>query len=154
MPVRTKIPKYRTLIDRYREAVREGAYAFPLSELLGFHLVEVDPGRAVIELESKEHHMNPMGTLHGGVIATIADTSMGIAHGSMLQEGESSTTVELKISFLRPFWTGKLRAIGKVVKHGKTLTVLESDVLDPDNRLVARASSTCMTLRGNETQTQ
>jgi uncharacterized protein (TIGR00369 family) len=150
MPGGAKTHKHRTFLDRYREAVRDGAYAFPLSELLGFRLVEVEPGHAVIELESREHHHNPMGTLHGGVLSTIADTSMGVAHSSTLKEGESSTTIELKINFVRPVWHGKLRAIGKVVKQGKTVTLLESDVLDEKGRLVARASSTCMTLRGDD----
>lgn len=139
----------QTLLDHYREAVRNGSYAFPLSELLGFHLIEVEPGSALIELEAREHHFNPMGTLHGGVLATIADTSMGIAHGSLLGEGESSTTIEMKINFLRPFWHGKLRAAGKAVKHGRSLTYLESEVHDEDGTLIARASSTCMTLRGD-----
>ncbi len=138
----------KTLLDRYREAVHDGSYGFPLSELLGFHLIEVEPGEAVIELEARDHHFNPMGTLHGGVLATIADTSMGIAHGSLLEEGESSTTIEMKINFLRPFWDGKLRAAGKSIKHGRTLTYLESEVHDGDGALIARASSTCMTLRG------
>jgi uncharacterized protein (TIGR00369 family) len=138
-----------TLLDRYRAAVRDGSYAFPYSELLGFHLVEVEPGRAVIALEAREHHWNPMGTLHGGVLASIADTAMGIAHGSLLQDGESSTTIEMKINFLRPFWRGRLTATGKAVKHGRTLTYLEAEVAGADGNLVARASSTCMTLRGD-----
>ena len=62
-----------------------------MSELLGFHLIHVEPGEAVVELEARDHHYNPMGTLHGGVLATIADTSMGIAHSSLLPEGESGT---------------------------------------------------------------
>jgi uncharacterized protein (TIGR00369 family) len=135
--------KHRTLLEHYQAAVREGRFAFPLSELLGFRLTEVEPGYAVVDLECKEHHSNPMGSLHGGVLCAIADTAMGIAHASMLSEGESSTTTELKINFLRPVRQGKLRAIGKVIKHGKTLTVLESVVLDEEGQLVARASSTC-----------
>ncbi|MCW5978094.1 MAG: PaaI family thioesterase [Bryobacteraceae bacterium] len=149
MPERANTRKYKTLLEKYQDAARRGTYAFPLSRLIGFQLLEVAPGRAVIELQSGEQHLNPMGTLHGGVLSTIADTSMGIAHGSMLVEGETSTTIELKINFLRPVWNGRLRAIGRVVKHGKTLTLLESDVLDQQDRLVARASSTCMTLRGD-----
>ena len=141
-----------TLLDRYRAAVQSGNYAFPLSELLGFHLVEVDPGRAVIQLEAGEQHTNPMGTLHGGVVATIADTAMGIAHGSLLGEGETSTTVDLKVNYLRPFWRGTLNARAKAIQHGRTLTYVECDVRDLEDNLVARASSTCMTLRGEAAQ--
>jgi uncharacterized protein (TIGR00369 family) len=65
-------------------------------------------------------------------------------------QGETFTTLELKINFLKPVWTGKLRAIGRVVKHGKTLGPLECDITDEHQSLVARASSTCMTLRGEQ----
>lgn len=139
----------RTLLDRYRAAVQSGDYAFPLSELLGFHLVEVEPGRAVVEIEANERHTNPVGTLHGGVMATIADTAMGIAHGSLLDEGESATTIDLKINYLRPFWKGVLRATGVSIQHGRTLTYLECGITDAEGNLIARAASTCMTLRGD-----
>ena len=89
-----------------------------------------------------------MGTLHGGVLCDIADAAMGMALASLLDEGESFTTLELKINFLRPFWSGRLRAVGRVVRPGRTISLAECDVLDDQERLVARASSTCMTLRG------
>jgi uncharacterized protein (TIGR00369 family) len=90
-----------------------------------------------------------MGTLHGGVICDVADAAMGTAYASVLGEGESFTTLELKINFLRPFWSGKLLATGRVVKSGKTIGLTECDVTDAEGRLVARAMSTCMTLRGD-----
>jgi uncharacterized protein (TIGR00369 family) len=147
--VKTKTRKQK-LLDRFEAAVRDGDHPFPLGRLLGFHLASVEPGEAVIELEAKEHHSNPMGTLHGGVLCAIADSAMGVAHASMIDEHESSTTLELKINFLRPVWTGKLRAVGRVVKQGKTISLMECDVLDEKDNLVARASSTCMTLRGEQ----
>ena len=73
---------------------------------------------------------------------------MGIAHATLLEEGgEISTTVDLNINFLRPVSGGRLRAEGKIIKHGKTLTLVECDLFDAEGRLVARGSSTCMTLR-------
>lgn len=66
--------KHKTLFDGFKEAVHDGSDAMPLGELLGFRLVEVERGRAVVELESREQHHNPMGILHGCVLATIADT--------------------------------------------------------------------------------
>jgi len=122
----------------------------PIGELLGFHLTELEPGRAVIQMEARQDHRNPMGTLHGGVLCTIADSAMGIAHISLLEEGESFTTLELKINFLRPVWEGRLRAVAKVVKHGRTITLTECEVVDERDNLVAWASSTSMTLRGSE----
>jgi uncharacterized protein (TIGR00369 family) len=93
-----------------------------------------------------------MGTLHGGVLGDIADAAMGTAWASTLGEGETFTTLELKINFLKPVWSGTLRARGRVVKGGRTIGLMECDVLDAQDRLVARASSTCMTLRGAQAE--
>ncbi|MFQ5340275.1 MAG: PaaI family thioesterase [Anaerolineae bacterium] len=124
----------------------------PIAELVGFTMVSMDAGRAVVEFEATERHANPMGTLHGGVLCDIADAAMGMAYVSTLDEGETFTTLELKINFLKPVWNAKLRAIGRVVKRGRTVGLVECDVLDEEDQLVARASSTCMTLRGEKAQ--
>ena len=120
----------------------------PVASLIGFTLREVEPGRAVIDFEADTRHANPMGTLHGGVLCDVADAAMGIAYASTLGDGETFTTLELKINFLKPVWTGKLVATGRVVKGGRTVGLVECDVIDADDQLVARATSTCMTLRG------
>jgi uncharacterized protein (TIGR00369 family) len=73
-----------------------------------------------------------------------------MAYASTLQEGESFTTLELGIHFLRPVWNARLRAIGRVVKSGGTVGLVQCDVMDEQERLVARASSTVMTLRGEQ----
>jgi uncharacterized protein (TIGR00369 family) len=73
---------------------------------------------------------------------------MGMAYAASLEEGESFTTLELKINFLRPVWAGRLIATGRIVKDGQTVGLVECDIHDDQDRLVARASSTCMTLRG------
>jgi uncharacterized protein (TIGR00369 family) len=122
----------------------------PVARLIGFHLASVKPGEAVIELEAGEAHANPMGTLHGGVLCDIADAAMGMAFGAALGEGESFTTLELKINFLKPVWKARLKAIGRVVKQGRTVGLIECDVTDEQGSLVARAISTCMILRGEQ----
>jgi uncharacterized protein (TIGR00369 family) len=122
----------------------------PIAGLIGFTLSAVSPGEAVIELTAGRQHANPMGALHGGVLCDIADAAMGIAYASTLAEGETFATVELKINFLKPVWTAKLRAIGRIIKRGKTLGFVECDITDEEQSLVARASSTCMTLRGEQ----
>jgi uncharacterized protein (TIGR00369 family) len=86
----------------------------------------------------------------GGVLCDIADAAMGIAYASTLAEGETFATIELKINFLKPVWTAKLRAIGRLVRRGKTMGFVECDITDDDESLVARASSTCLTLRGEQ----
>jgi uncharacterized protein (TIGR00369 family) len=116
---------------------------------LGLELVEAVDGRSLMRMEAEERHGNPMGTIHGGILCDLADAAMGTAYFSTLGEGESFTTLELKINFLRPFWTGKLVARGRVVERGRTIGMTECDVEDDQGRLIARASSTCMTLRGD-----
>lgn len=124
----------------------------PVAQLIGFQLVAVEPGYARLELQAGPRHANPMGTLHGGILCDIADAAMGIAYASNLGQGESFTTLELKINFLKPVWNAKLTAEGRVVKNGRTVGMTECDIFDQHGKLVARASSTCMTLRGADAQ--
>jgi len=124
-----------TLVDR----IKAGEIGAPVSELIGFRLTSVEPGKAVFELDAGPQHANPMGTLHGGVLCDVADAAMGIAYASTLGEGETFTTLELKINFLRPFRTGRLTATGRMVKAGRTIGLAECDVTDTEGRLIARA---------------
>ena len=124
----------------------------PIATLIGFTIRSIEPGHAVMEMEAGLQHANPMGTLHGGVLCDLADAAMGMAYASSLDEGETFTTLELKINFLKPVWTGRLVATGRVVKGGHTVGLVECDVHDDKDRLVARASSTCMTLRGEQAE--
>ena len=121
----------------------------PVADLIGFHLLERGDGRAVVTFQPTTRHSNPMGTLHGGVICDIADAAMGAAYGTTLQDDETFTTLEIKINFLKPVWRSPLRAEGWVVKAGRTIGMAECDVYDESGSLVARATSTCMTLRGD-----
>lgn len=138
------------MLDAIRMMQRGELPPPPVAALIGFTLVAIEPGRAVVELEATERHANPMGTLHGGVLCDVADAAMGMAWASTLDEGETFTTLELKINFLKPVWTGRLTATGRVVKGGRTVGLVECDVVDAKERLVARASSTVLTLRGAE----
>jgi len=122
----------------------------PIARLLGARLTSIENGRARVELAADERHANPMGTLHGGVLCDIADAAMGMAYAATLDEGETFTTLDLQIHFLKPVWTGTLTATGRVVKGGRTVGLAECDVHDDRARLVARATSTCMTLRGEQ----
>jgi len=139
-----------TPLDRIRMVQRGELPPPPVADLIGFTLVSVERGRAVVELKADTRHANPMGTVHGGILCDIADAAMGIAYASELAEGETFTTLELKINFLKPVWTGTLTATSGVVKAGRTVGLVECDVTDDEARLVARASSTCMTLRGEQ----
>ena len=140
------------MLDLSEAIIRGEAPQPPIARLIGFRMVSVKPGEAVIELPATEAHANPMGTLHGGVLCDIADAAMGIAYSSNLGEGESFTTLELKINFLKPVWKARLLATGRVVKQGRTVGLVECDITDEKGSLVARATSTCMTLRGEQAQ--
>ena len=139
-----------TMLDSIRRTQRGEVPPPPVATLIGFTIVDVEPGRAVIEFEATERHANPMGTLHGGILCDVADAAMGMAYASTLDAGETFTTLELKINFLRPVWRGTLTATGRVVSAGRTVGLVECDVHDEKERLVARATSTCMTLRGDQ----
>ena len=104
-----------TMLERVQAMIRGEAPDPPVARLIGFQLVAVEPGRAVFEMEAGLQHSNPMGTLHGGILCDIADAAMGIAYASTLREGESFTTLELKINFLKPVWNARLRAEGDAV---------------------------------------
>src|SRR2546430_15863957 len=119
-----------------------------VARLIGFEAKEIADGRATVVLEAGPQHANPMGTLHGGILCDIADAAMGMAFASTPAPGESFTTVELKINFFRPVWQARLRAEGKVVRRGSTIGYTECEITDEGGRLVAKAASTCMALRG------
>jgi uncharacterized protein (TIGR00369 family) len=139
-----------TMLDAIRKVMTGELSPPPVALLIGIEMIEVEPGRAVMALEAGERHANPMGTLHGGVLCDLADAAMGMAYAATLDEGETFTTLELKINFLKPVHTGRLTAVGHVVQGGRTVGLVECDITDDKNRLVARASSTCMTLRGDQ----
>ncbi len=122
----------------------------PVADLIGMTLVRAEGGESQMEMVADERHSNPMGTLHGGILCDLADAAMGMAYASTLADGESFTTLELKINFLRPVWNATLTADGRVVQGGRSVGLTECDVTDERGRLVARASSTCMTLRGEQ----
>ena len=140
------------MLDNARRIIAGDLPAAPFPEMVGMRLTAVEPGRARMEMTVDERHANPMGTLHGGVSCTLADSAMGLAYASTLGEGESFTTLELKINFLRPVWSGKLVAEGVVVQRGRTVGLAECSVTDETGRLIARASSTCLTLREPQQQ--
>src|SRR5687768_1294678 len=138
-----------TMFDRIQQMIRGEVPGPPVSGLIGFTVVSAEPGKVTCRMQTDPaRHGNPMGTVHGGILCDIADAAMGLAHASLLGEGESFTTLELKMNFLRPVWNATLTAVGDVVKAGATVSLVECTITDEQGRMVARASSTCLTLRG------
>jgi uncharacterized protein (TIGR00369 family) len=141
-----------TFLSRLKDQVNGKIPPPPIARLIGFRLTAVEPGAATVTFQAGPQHVNPMGTLHGGVLCDVADAAMGIAYAANLGEGESFTTLELKISFLKPVWNSLLTAEGKVLKQGRTTGLVECRIIDEKGSLVAHATSTCMTLRGAAAQ--
>lgn len=132
----------------YSEKLRSGEIHPPAADLVGFRMVSFADGESRFEMDAGRRHHNPMGTVHGGILCTLADSAMGMAFASTLGEGETFTTLEVKINFLRPVFEGKLFATAKVVHRGRTVGLVECDITEEDGKLVARAVSTCSVLRG------
>ena len=97
-----------TMLGHAEKMLRGEVPPPPITRLLGFVVKSVEPGRAVFEMEVDERYHNPLGTLHGGVYCDLADAAMGYAYAATLADGETFTTVELKINFLRAVRTGRL----------------------------------------------
>jgi len=118
----------------------------PISELIGFHLAEIEQGRAVFEGLPEFRHYNPIGTVHAGFTATLLDSAVGCAVFSTMSKGETWTTLELKLNLVRPITkdTGVVRAEGRLIYRGRSVATAEGDLKDRAGKLYAHASTTCM----------
>lgn len=118
----------------------------PIGRTLNFSLVEVGEGLAVFEGTPDERTYNPLGTVHGGYAATLLDSACGIATHSTLAEGQSYTTLELKVAYHRAMTatTGKVRAEGRMLSVGRRVAFAEAKITDQQGRLLASATSTLM----------
>jgi uncharacterized protein (TIGR00369 family) len=120
-----------------------------MAKALGYDIVEAEEGRVVIAAMSSAAHLNPNGTIHGGVAATLLDSCMGLAVRTMLPKGVGSTTLEFKITFLRPIPSdlGLLRAEGRVLVVGRRIGTAEGRLTGPDGRLLVHGTTTCLNLQ-------
>ena len=133
------------------EAMMAGRAKPPrISLTLGMKIVKVSKGKATMTMAVGKRFHNPMGTLHGGIITDLADAAMGIATISTLKEGEVFTTLELKMNFLRPVFSGRITAVGTVLHRGKRIALAEVVVTDDAGKMVARGVATQMIIRANE----
>jgi len=130
-------------------ALRGAAPAPPYVRLLRMRFIAVSDGSATFEMPATTELYNPNNVLHGGALASLADSAMGFAVFSTLKPGESFTTAELHINFLKAVTadSGMLRSIGRVVHRGQQIAVAEAEVVDQQNQLIARASSTNVILQ-------
>jgi uncharacterized protein (TIGR00369 family) len=121
-----------------------------IARTLGYDVVEAASGRVVVTAEPTADHLNPAGTVHGGLAATILDSCMGLAIQSTLDKGAGSTTLEFKISFVRPITpeTGPIRAEGTVLNRGRRIGIADGRVTDSKGRLLVHGTTTCLIFDG------
>ena len=125
----------------------DGRYPIPpIAELLGFHLAEVDFGRAVFRSTPEFKHYNPLGTVHGGYAATLLDSCMGCAIHSTLPVGVGYTTLEFKVTLIRAITdeTGVVTAEGRILNSGRRAASAEGRLTDAKGRLLAHGTTTCL----------
>lgn len=134
-------------IDQLRAMVAQNSQP-PIGRTLDFALVEVEEGRAVFEGNPDIRVYNPIGSVHGGYAATLLDSACGIAVHSKLAPGQSYTTLELKVSYLRGMTTetGMVRAEGTVISMGRRVAFAEARLTDASGRLLATATSTLLVI--------
>jgi uncharacterized protein (TIGR00369 family) len=143
-------PTSKPFADLGRKIISGEIPGPPIGHTLGFRIAEIGPDFAIFEMATDtSRHANPMGTVHGGVLCDLADGAMGMAWASELAEGETFTTLELKINFLKPLWNANVRAEARVLKRGHTVGLVECHVRNEKGDLVAYATSTLLTLRGD-----
>ena len=121
----------------------------PIAVLLGMWITEVSEGHVVFAVEPAEYHYNPLGTVHGGVTATLLDSALGCVVQSMLPGGTTYTTLELKVNYLRPITaqTGTVYSEGKIIYVGGRIATAEARLTDAGGKLYAHATTTCIILR-------
>jgi len=156
MPRRTASKTYGTVsADRQKamsglefvQGLVDGALPLnTIAETLGYDVTEAVNGRVVVTARPNGTHLNPAGTVHGGLAATLLDSCMGLAIRSTLEKGVAQTTLEFKISLVRPITpeTGPIKAEGIVLNCGRRIGTAEGRITDHEGRLLAHGTTTCL----------
>ena len=118
----------------------------PIGNSLNLKLTAVPAGQAIFSMTPDEYHYNPIGTVHGGVAATLIDSALSCAVQTQLPAGKGYTTVELKLNYLRPLThkTGIVRSIGTVIHSGRRIATAEAKIVDENVKLYAHGVGTCL----------
>ena len=124
------------------KSLAESGQGPPVAKLLGWELLEIEPGRVKVRYQAGEQFLNPMGNVQGGILAAMLDDAMGPAAFTTVEEGQFVPTLEFKVSFLRPAKPGTLIAEGRLVHRTKSVAYVEGDLLTEDGELVAKGTAT------------
>ncbi|HEX3796304.1 MAG TPA: PaaI family thioesterase [Acidimicrobiales bacterium] len=133
----------------FLRSIRDGATPPPpMAALFGMQVREVDVGRVVFECDPDESTYNPVGTVHGGLVCTLADSVAGCAVHSTLEAGFVFTSIDITVNYLRPVTSqsGTLRAVGIVTKPGRRVAFASVEIFDGSQKLVATATSSCLVM--------
>lgn len=130
--------RHTDLVTELRERLRDSAFY----RWAGVEIVDAAPGRAEVAFEAGPEHVNLQGLVHGGMLATLADTAMGLAIRTVLEPDRRHVTVQLGVEFLAPGRPGRIVARGRSVKVGRQLGFAEAEIVDARGKLLARAHST------------
>jgi uncharacterized protein (TIGR00369 family) len=151
-PVPAPLPRHATAqlsgLDQVR-GMRDGTFGLaPMHALMNMALTEAEDGWVVFTAVPEEKHYNPQGTVHGAFTTAVLDSAMGLAVLTKLPAGVGHTTVEFKLSFIRPMAAGSVvRGEGRVLHCGRSLATAEGRLLGSDGKLISHATTTCMVLR-------
>ncbi|SOE36988.1 PaaI family thioesterase [Delftia acidovorans] len=128
-------------------------YPTAISQMLGFRIVAVGEAMAVVEFDANaQRHGNQQGTVHGGMLCELADAAIGTAHSTLMEPGQSFTSIDLKAAFLRPVWRSRLCARAWAEHRGRTISHYRCEIERDDGKTVASIASAVMTLRGEHAQ--
>jgi uncharacterized protein (TIGR00369 family) len=114
------------------------------NQLVGMEFVEIEGGECELHLEVRDHHLSPAARVHGGVFFSMADTVMGRAVMSAVEDGRGCATIEAKINYFRPAQAGRLRAIARCTNLSRRTAFTEAEIRDEEGRLIAKATGTFM----------
>jgi uncharacterized protein (TIGR00369 family) len=134
----------KIITEEQKQAAAEMIKKAPFSSLLGFELVDLKFGEAVLKLEMRDRLRQPYGLLHGGATASLIDTAMAFACITCLAEGAQSTTIDLTVHYLRPHTDGEIFCTAKVVRNGKRILTVSAEVANEQGKLIATALSSYM----------
>jgi len=134
----------KIITEEYKRQAAEMIKKIPYPSLLGFELVDLKFGEAVIKLAMRDQLRQPYGLLHGGATASLIDTAMAFACITCLAEGEQSTTIDLTVHYLRPHTDGEVFCTAKVVRNGKRILTVSAEVVNEHGKLIATSLSSYM----------
>jgi len=133
-----------------REYIRSKIGTVPYFQTISLQIEVMDEGGSLLKISSKGKHMNLWGTVHGGVIASLADAACSASIFPHLKEDEMIMTAVLQIHYFAPVKSGDLRGKGRVIRRGRRLAHAEAEIFDDRNQLIAKGSASFVIKKGNE----